>query len=84
MQQIEIEGIGQQLATLEGWKNQNQIFTHKSHIDDDKKWNAWGETESPFDFLHKYGDSAFGFGETEKEAILNYCEQENIKPPFWW
>ncbi len=83
MQQLGIEGIGQQLATLADWKKQNNIFTHKGIIED-KPWSAWSELESPFDFLHEYGDSAFGFGKTEKVAILNYCEQENINPPFWW
>jgi len=83
MQQLGIEGIGQQKATLSDWKKQNGIFTHKSDICE-KQWTAWNEIESPCDFLSEYGGEAFGFGATEKAAILDFCEKENIKPPFWW
>lgn len=82
--QLEIEGIGQQLATLEDWKKERKVFTHKSDAVDETPWSAWDEIESAHDFGHKYGFDSMGFGKTEKEAILNYCYQENIKPPFWW
>lgn len=84
--QLEIEGIGQQLATLADWKKDHAVFTHKSWASHhgEKPWNAWAGNPRPLDHLETNGEGAFGFGETEKEAILNLCEKENIEPPFWW
>lgn len=83
--QLEIPGIGQQLATLADWKKDNSVFTH--HADhmpaDENPWCAWDEIESPSHFLEKFGD-LFGYGKTEKAAIIDFCGQHDIKLPFWW
>ena len=83
--QLEIDGIGQQRATLSEWKSQNNIFTyHAKFADDHTKWTCWDKIEDPSEFLGKYGDHCFGFGLTEKAAILNFCQKHRVKPPFWW
>lgn len=84
--QLEIEGIGQQKVTLSMWKKENNIFTHNSPHMPDKKtnWSCWDEYECPGDFISSYSDSAMGYGETEKEAILKFCYDNEINPPFWW
>ena len=84
MKQLTIDGIGQQLTTLAQWKKENNIFTHKNDCDDALPWSAWDEIESPFEFADKYSFDAIVRGNSEKQAILKYCEQEQIKPPFWW
>lgn len=81
--QLEIEGIGQQKATLSDWKRDNKIYTWHSP-GCDHEWSCWDEIESPHDFGHTYSFDAMGFGNTEKEAILDYCQKEGIAPPFWW
>ncbi len=82
--QLELDGIGQQLATLEGWKEENKIFTRDTHENKDLPWIAWDEIESPYEFSYKYSFMDMAFGSTEKEAIENYCQQESIRLPFWW
>ena len=47
-------------------------------------WTCWGETKDPAEFLGKYGDHSFGFGGSEKVAILDFCKKHDIEPPFWW
>lgn len=82
--QLTIDGIGQQKATLSDWKNQKGVYTHKSDYSMPEPWSAWAHSANPLDLLEKYGDGCFGFGNTEKAAILNLCLIENIEPPFWW
>ncbi len=84
--QLEIAGIGQQIATVSDWKKENDVYTHKSWglPAGDNPWNAWCGNPDAGDHLNNKGEDAFGFGETEKEAILNLCSKEEIKPPFWW
>ncbi len=83
--QLEIPGIGQQLATLDDWKAENLIFTHNSGFSDNGlAWSAWGEIESPHDFGHEYSFDSMGYGSTEKDAIVQYCAKVKINPPFWW
>jgi len=83
-EQLSIEGIGQQKATLGDWKKVNKIYTWNSPGCGDHPWTCWDEMESPGDFGDKYGFDAMGFGATEKEAIIEYCEKEEIELPFWW
>lgn len=85
-QQLEIEGIGQQKATLSQWKIDNSVFTHHSpHLEGNGfTWSCWGESSDPEQFLSKYGDNSFGFGNSEKSAILSFCNKHNIEIPFWW
>lgn len=84
--QLEIEGIGQQKATLADWKKDNEIYSHKAWavLAGDCPWSAWANNPDPIDHLGNHGDHWFGHGETEKEAILKLCEIEEIKIPFWW
>ena len=83
--QLELEGIGQQKFTLSMWKKQNGIFTHKSPLyDQSHPWTCWDEMESPVDFLDKYGMDSFGYGNTEKEAIEDFCDDNDIELPFFW
>ena len=84
--QLGIEGIGQQKYTLSMWKAEHNIFTHHSpHMPDkETNWSCWDEYECPSDFISNYSDSAMGYGETEKDCILNFCQDNEIKPPFWW
>lgn len=85
--QLEIDGIGQQLATLEDWKAQNKIFTHRSEyheVFNGPVWSCWDEIEDPFEFDEKYSFNAMGYGDTEKEAIIDFCINEEIALPFWW
>tara|TARA_Y100001936_G_scaffold248197_1_gene295543 strand:+ start:452 stop:715 length:264 start_codon:yes stop_codon:yes gene_type:complete len=84
--QLEIDGIGQQKMTLSKWKATNDIHTHNSpHMDEPRLyWTCWGEIKDPAEFLGKYGDHAFGFGGSEKTAILDFCKKHDIEPPFWW
>lgn len=82
--QLEIAGIGQQKITLAMWKNENQIFTHNAGSEEEFPWTCWDEIESALEFGETYSFEAMGFGKTEKEAILNFCEEEKIDPPFWW
>lgn len=84
MQQLGLAGIGQQLMTLATWKKENQIFTHKSFLDDDLRWSAWDEIEDFHDFMSTYGPDCIARGNSEKEAILKFCEWNGIEPPFWW
>jgi len=81
--QLEIEGIGQQKATLSDWKKENKIYTYESN-GIEKPWSAWGEVEAPWDFGHEYGFDKMGLGNTEKEAIWSFCDKWGIQPPFWW
>jgi len=81
--QLDIPGIGQQLATLAEWKAQNKIYTQMINSED-YDWSAWDEIESPHEFGSKFGFDCMGLGNSEKEAILNYCGKQNIDPPFWW
>ena len=84
--QLEIDGIGQQKYTLAMWKVDHKIFTfHAPHMQGRcPTWSCWDEIKCPIEFIGKYGDHNQGFGNTEKEAILDFCEKQNIKPPFWW
>ncbi len=83
--QLEIPGIGQQLATLDDWKAENDIFTHNSGFSDDGlPWSAWSGIESPHDFGHEHSFDSMGYGNTEKDAIVQYCLKEKIRLPFWW
>lgn len=82
--QLEIDGIGQQKATLKDWKSVNKIYTWNSPRCGDKPWSCWDEIESPGDFGHTYGFEEMGFGSTEKDAIIDYCKKQDIKLPFWW
>jgi len=86
--QLGIPGIGQKKVTLSMWKKENEIFTHHAkHLDGqegENPWTCWEGCESPFDVVEGYGITAFGFGLTEKEAILDYCKANEKKPPFWW
>jgi hypothetical protein len=50
----------------------------------ENKWCAWRFIENPADALGKQGDDWWGFGESEKSAILDLCDIYKIKPPFWW
>lgn len=81
--QLEIEGIGQQLFDIDIWKKNNGIFTFKSG-GMPKFWSAWNEIEDPVEFLNNYGGDAFGYGDSEKEAIIEFCEIEKIEIPFHW
>lgn len=85
-QQLEIDGIGQQKAKLSDWKKANNVFTHHSaHVERiDMQWTCWDETDDVFIFIEKYGDSAMGFGSSEKAAISDFCQKHNIECPFWW
>ena len=82
--QLEIDGIGQHKMTLCVWKQQNVVYTHRSDKGVPEPWSAWAHTSSPLDRLEEEGTDAFGYGTTEKEAILNLCAIENIPPPCWW
>ncbi len=84
--QIGLPGIGQQKITLSMWKSENKIFTHceaEQNADCDR-YTCWDEIKDPVEFGHEHGFDCMGFGNTEKEAILDYCKKEQIKPPFWW
>lgn len=80
--QIEINGIGQQKYTLSDWKRDNKIFTHHSYAFDE--WLCWDEYENHEDFIAHYSEEPICSGKSEKAAIQAFCEQENIKQPFWW
>jgi len=80
-QQLEINGIGQQCMTLDQWKKDNNIFTHKTN---DDRWSCWDEYESVEEFSSKYSYAFVALGKSEKEAILNFCNANDIAPPFWW
>lgn len=81
-QQLEIEGIGQQLATLDQWKIDNNIFTHKTYCEE--PWSCWNEIECALDFADKYGMEAICVGNTEKQAVTSFCFENQINMPFWW
>ena len=84
--QIGLPGIGQKKMTLSMWKKENNIYTLHL-IDHEEVWNSWAcwdEIENPLDFMEKYNNMAPGYGKTEKDAILDFCNKEEIKPPFWW
>ena len=80
-QQIEIEGVGQQLATLATWKKENLIFTRLGNFGE---WTCWDEIECPIEFLNRYGGEAIACAATEKEAIRKFCHEEGVELPFWW
>jgi len=84
--QLAIDGIGQQKVTLDDWKKESGIYTHNAEFTENEgmKWSAWNEYESPIEFLSNYHCEDMGFGKTQKEAILEFCRKEQIKPPFWW
>ena len=84
--QLELVGIGQQKMTLEQWKKDNNIFTHRHYVptEDEKLWSCWDELESPHDFIDKYGQQAIAMSMTEKQAILDFCFDNEIEIPFWW
>lgn len=84
--QLEIDGIGQQKASLADWKKQNKIFTHDApHMGNDgPRWSCWAEIAAPSDFLEIYGQDAFGYGGSEKTAITDFCQKHEIELPFWW
>lgn len=84
--QLDIPGIGQQKAKLSDWKKENKVFTHHApHMADCNPWCAWNEILSPDDYLNRYGGEAFGYGKSEKSAILDLCDKDDdIKLPFWW
>lgn len=85
--QLEIEGIGQQKATLADWKRENDVYTHYSEYmecEDGPAWSCWDQIESPIEFGEKYSFDAIGVGSTEKEAIIKFCSENEIKLPFWW
>lgn len=84
--QLELDGIGQQLAKLSDWKKENNIFTHNSMVNDPeyKNWSCWDEIEGALDFMDKYGYDAIALAHTEKEAIIKFCTDNDIKLPFWW
>lgn len=84
--QLELEGIGQQKATLADWKAGNNIYTFYSEnmAGEECPWSCWDEIESPIDFMEQYGCDSIGVGETEKEAIIEFCMDNEIKLPFWW
>jgi hypothetical protein len=83
--QLEIEGIGQQKASLSDWKVENNIYTHHApHMEGNKRWTCWAEIECPAEFLGQHGDHNMGFGETQKAAIQDFCKLHNVAPPFWW
>ena len=87
MQQLEINGIGQQKATLTDWKKENNIYTHKLNdetLDHDVQWSCWDEFKCVEEFASDYGYDAIALGKTEKQAILKFCHDNEIKPPFWW
>lgn len=84
-QQLELEGIGQQKYTLAMWKKENKIYTHLAdHMEDDRRWSCWDEFESPLDFGEKYSYDAMAVAGTEKKAIEKFCDENDIKLPFWW
>ena len=70
---------------LTEWKHQNSVFTHKADYDMPEPWAAWANDPNPLERLSCCcGDNCFGFGNTEKEAILKLCHIEHIPAPFWW
>lgn len=85
-QQLSIDGIGQQKATIANWKKENRVYTHFSAMTSSGglPWSSWTENPDPIDELSRYGDSAFGFGNSEKEAIIDVCKKQKIKLPFWY
>ena len=84
--QLEIGGIGYQKVSLSDWKKENDIRTHHApHMKGEcPTWSCWDEFESPEDFLSKHGDIWMGFGDSEKEAIMDFCLKCKIELPFWW
>ena len=83
--QLEIEGVGQQKMTLNDWMNAHTIFTHHApHMNGDKRWTCWDEFRDPGEFLGCHGDHCFGFGSSQKEAVMDFCKNHEIEPPFWW
>jgi len=87
MQQLEINGIGQQVMTPDEWKQQNNIFTRELNdddLDDGVRWACWDEHECVEEFASIYSYDSVALGESEKEAILSFCNANDIAPPFWW
>jgi len=82
--QLSIDGIGQQLASVEDWMKEHEVYTHRSNNEYVDPWSAWDGDPDPAEALGRYGDDYFGFGATQKEAIFDLCKKIEIKPPFWW
>ena len=84
--QLELEGIGQQLASLSQWKKDNGIYTHHHYCpdEDEMEWSCWDEFESPLEFIERYPMDAMGYGKSQKSAIIDFCQKEQIDLPFWW
>lgn len=83
-EQLGLVGIGQKKCTLGMWKKENEIFTHHAAHMDSPKWTCWDELEDPEDFLSNFGPDYMGYGDSEKEAILDFCEKCKVEIPFWW
>jgi hypothetical protein len=63
-------------AIIRSWKQQNNIHTYYSpHLSkEEQKWSCWQGTENPPD-----DPDILGYGNTEKEAIIDFCKKENIQ-----
>ena len=83
-EQLGIIGIGQKKYTLAMWKEENKIFTHHAPHMPEPCWSCWDQIEDPGDFISNHGDHNMGFGETERQSIMDFCRKQEIKPPFWW
>jgi len=93
-QQLEIPGIGQHLADLDWWKSENVIFTKdlgetSSMFGPIFRWECWRIHKSKVIYLCQTpagtkDDSVIGYGDTERESILDFCGKLNIDEPFWW
>lgn len=87
-QQLTIPGIGQQLADLDWWKKETGVYTQEikgiAWNTEGFVWGAWSGFESPVIFICQNQPDDMGYGDTEREAILAYCEKANIDKPFWW
>jgi len=83
--QLEIDGIGQQKYQLSDWKREHKVFAHHAPHMEESTWSSWHGIDCPSEFLGRYGDSAFGFGMTERECLDDLLEKwPDIPRPFWW
>ena len=88
-QQLTLPGV--ELANLELWKLANGVHTGEikglAWNKENHSWAAWTDYESPVIFMCQNDHEEMGYGETEKAAILDYCNgwhEKEINKPDWW
>ena len=81
-------------ASLIFWKEQHRIYTNHNPDGGSKfgpvaQYECWCQFESKVIFLCQTpagtkDDEVLGYGDTEREAIKDFCKKHDFEAPPWW